>query len=199
MSQKQKLFNGDKVTEGVRLILEGLDVDLNDENFKDTPKRVAKSFRELCGGLYIGHEDKEKIFGRTFESPYQGMIVEGPITASGLCPHHLLPINMTCVIAYLPGQKKLGLSKLARAIKMYAAQPLMQESLSHQIVEDFDDYVHPGGVALYISGKHNCMSARGVNLPDCTTTTMDVRGFFETDVSIKTEFQRILELTLRNA
>jgi GTP cyclohydrolase IA len=190
------VYDKKTVEEGVGLILKGLGVDLKDENFTDTPSRVARAFKELCSGLYETPESKAAIFGKRFKSPYKGMLLVGPISAHGVCPHHLLPVKMTVVLAYLPGEEKLGLSKLARAVKMFAARPLMQETVSHELVEAFADYVKPQGVALYINGSHGCMTARGVNLPDCTATTMDVRGMFEKDEGIKTEFQRLLALKL---
>jgi len=190
-------FNVKKAEAGIDLLLEGLGVDREDENFHETPARVVRAFKELCAGLYVDQEDVSKIFGKTFASPYKGIIQVGPVVAHGVCPHHLLPVELECVLAYLPGEKKLGLSKLARAIKLYAARPAMQETVSHELVEAFQKYVNPLGVALYMRGKHNCMTCRGVLQSNSTAITLDVRGLFETDPGVKTEFQRLLGLMLK--
>src|SRR5580700_9870689 len=84
-------FKRKQVEHGVRQILEGLGVDLEDENFKDTPARVARAYKELCVGMYTNEKGIEEILGKRFNSPYKGMVVVGPVSAVGLCPHHLLP------------------------------------------------------------------------------------------------------------
>lgn len=189
-------FKRKQVEAGVRLILQGMGVDLEDENFKETPQRVARAFRELCAGLYEPEKKVEEIFGKSFQSPYKGMLSVGPINAVGVCPHHLLPIKYKAVIAYIPADKKLGLSKLARAVKLFCASPLMQESVSHTCISKFEEYVKPLGVGLWLRGDHSCMSARGVREHDCATLTLDVRGLFETDPGVKAEFmQQINNLT----
>lgn len=191
------VYNKAQCEAGIDLLLKGLGVDLEDDNFTETPARVARAFRELCSGLYIETDDIAKIFGKTFDSPYKGIIQVGPVIAHGVCPHHLLPVEIEAVLAYLPRDKKLGLSKLARAIKMFAARPAMQETVSHDLVEAFVKYVDPLGVALYMNGKHNCMTCRGILQTQSTAITLDVRGLFETDPGVKTEFQRLLSQQLR--
>jgi GTP cyclohydrolase IA len=187
-------FKKKQVEGGVRQILLGMSIDLNDENFRETPARVARAFYELCGGLFVPEKKIEDIFGKKFSSPYKGLVMVGPVDAVGMCPHHLLPIQYKAVMAYIAGEsgEKLGLSKLARAIRLYAKRPEMQETVSNAIIEAFVKYVRPAGVALWMAGRHGCMTSRGVNLPECQAITQDVRGLFETDVGVKTEFEHKL-------
>ena len=192
-------FKRKQVEAGVRMILQGLGVDLEDENFKETPARVARAYYELCSGLYSAEKKTEEIFGKSFFSDYRGMIVVGPVQATGVCPHHLLPVKSTVVMGYIPKERKLGLSKLARAIKLYLAKPVMQESASHALVEAFQSYVQPDGVALYIQAKHGCMTDRGVLQHNCEASTMDVRGLFKDDSGVKTEFTQQVRLLLRRS
>jgi GTP cyclohydrolase I len=188
-------FKKNQVAGGVRQILLGLGVDLESDDFKDTPSRVARAFQELCSGLYVNEKKVEDVFGKKFPSPYKGMIVVGPVTVAGVCPHHLLPVSMTAVLAYISDPKtqdKLGLSKVVRGIRLFAQRPAMQETISNDIVEAFNKYVKPAGVALWIKGSHNCMTSRGVLQPQSQAITQDVRGLFETDVGVKTEFEHKL-------
>jgi GTP cyclohydrolase I len=193
--KKEPEFKKKQVEAGVKMILQGLGVDLDDENFKDTPARVARAYQELCSGLYQPEQKLSQLFGKKFQSHYKGMIVVGPITATGICPHHLLPVEMTAVLAYISEDKakaKLGLSKLARTFMLFAARPVMQETVSDELITCFDEYMKPAGCALWIRGSHGCMTARGIKQPDCQAITQDVRGLFETDVGVKTEFEHKL-------
>jgi GTP cyclohydrolase I len=198
---KGPVYKRKQIEAGVRQMLQGLGVDLNDENFAETPARVAKAYIEMCSGLYTSEKKAEEIFGKKFRSSYKGMIVVGPISAAGVCPHHLLPVHMTAVLAYISDAKdgyKLGLSKLARAFRLYANRPMMQESISHDLVEAFEKYTKCSGVGLWINGRHSCMSARGVLAHESAAITQDVRGLFETDPGVKTEFaEQIRHLTER--
>jgi len=190
-------FKRKQVEYGIKIVLQGLGVDLEDENFKDTPARVARAYRELCLGLYVSQKSLDDVFGKTFISPYDGMVVVGPVKSSGICPHHMLPIHYISVLGYIPKKTKLGLSKLVRAIRLYTAQPAMQETVSHNLVEAFSKYVNPEGVVVWIRGSHACMTSRGVNEPDCVAETQDVRGLFKEDVGVKTEFEHKLSSLLR--
>jgi GTP cyclohydrolase IA len=191
---KEAKFKRKQVEAGIKLILEGMGVDLEHEDFKDTPARVARAYEEICGGLFATEQKAEGIFGKKFKSPYQGMIVVGPISVAGLCPHHLLPVTMSAVLAYIPGESGqcVGLSKIPRAVKLYAQRPAKQEDVSNDIVEAFNKYVNPAGVALWLKGSHGCMTVRGITQPHCGAITQDVRGLFETDVGVKTEFEHKL-------
>lgn len=183
-----------QIEAGVRMMLGGLGVDLEDENFKDTPQRVAKAYIEMCSSLYVPEKKVADIFGKKFKSDYKGAVIVGPVTAAGVCPHHLLPVHITAVLAYIPREEKLGLSKLARAIRHYCAAPAMQETASHALMEAFSKYVDPLGAALWMKGSHGCMTARGIKEPCAKAITLDVRGLFEKDPGVKTEFMQQLNL-----
>jgi GTP cyclohydrolase IA len=194
LSSSSPKFKRKQVESGIRNLLEGLGVDLNDENFRDTPARVARAFQEMCSGLYVTEQEIADVYGRRFSSPYKGMVVVGPVKAIGMCPHHLLPIHYEAVLAYIPTEQKLGLSKLARAIKLFCSAPKMQETVSDDIISSFFSYIQPQGAALFLKGSHNCMTSRGISQPDSFAITQDVRGLFETDPGVKAEFMQQLSI-----
>lgn len=167
------------IRSGVERILQGLGVDLDDPNFKETPFRVAAALRELCKGLY--EEDEiDKILCRTFPSIYDEMIVVTDIDAISLCPHHLMPIRYKIHVGYIPAEDGLvlGLSKIPRLVCLLAARPVMQEQLTVEIADEFEKALTPLGVMIVVNGGHSCMQCRGVKQSNSRMITSAVRGCF---------------------
>lgn len=187
-------YHKKQVEAGIKLILQGLGVDLEDPNFKDTPKRVARSFREFCYGLYESDKKMEDILGKNFPCSSSELVVVGPVRSVGLCPHHLLPVIITSWFGYLSKNTVVGLSKIPRMIKLISARPVLQESLTSEIADRFMDYVHPLGAGVIVEAKHSCMTTRGVNEHESSVMTAAVRGVFETDPSVKEEFYHMVDL-----
>lgn len=178
MSINKKLLEA-----GALQILKGMGVDLEDSNFKDTPQRVAKMYTQLL--------TPQKNNWQTFPSPTSGMIVLRNHTVFALCPHHLLPVELRAYVAYIPGDKVLGLSKLARVVEQHLTRPIMQEELGEIAADSLVEALAPQGVAVVLAGQHGCMRYRGIE------TTGDVvhsalRGLFIHSQSTREEFWHIV-------
>lgn len=175
------------VESSVAGLLESLGADLNDENYKETPLRVAKYFKsrftseeELSRALA---ELKEKVF----PSDYKGVIFQGPIESYGLCPHHLLPVFYTAFVAYVPKEKCVGLSKLTRMTQMITERPVLQEQATEDVASMMKDLLEAEHVAVSLHGVHTCMKIRGVK-GGATTVTNSLRGDFYHDSATRSEF-----------
>lgn len=186
--KKVHQFSYDHVVKGVNLILYGLDVDKSNENFLDTPKRVAKGLKEICRGLYEKEAVVENFTKAVFKSKNDEMVVMKDIDCYGMCPHHLLPVEVTASIAYVPNGKVVGLSKLVRLTEIIFAQPVLQEDATVEIADLLMKKLDAQGSAVHISGKHLCMACRGVKKTNAVTVTSAVRGCFKNDGKTRDEF-----------
>lgn len=178
------------IINGVKMMLSGLMPDYiwtKDENFKETPARVAKAMIELCHGLY---DETNNI--KTFPTEYSGIVCVKHIQAVGLCPHHLMPIEYDISFAYIPDGKALGLSKIPRIIKSLAARPVLQEDLTTDITAEFNESLSPVGCAVVVTGKHGCMKFRGIKEQDSVVTS-EMSGAFAENEKTRNEFYKILE------
>ncbi len=174
-----------KIEEGVRLLLEGMGEDVNREGLLDTPKRVAKMYEEIYGGL---EEDVATHLSRTFTSTSVDMVIEKDITFYSTCEHHLLPFYGVVHIAYIPDGKVVGLSKLARTVEVFARRPQIQEQMTAQIAEAIMNYLSPKGVMVKVEAEHMCMSMRGVKKPGSKTVTLYALGEFKDNKEARQEF-----------
>lgn len=174
-----------KIEEGVRLLLEGMGEDVNREGLLDTPKRVAKMYEEIYGGL---EEDAATHLSRTFTSTSVDMVIEKDITFYSTCEHHLLPFYGVVHIAYIPDGKVVGLSKLARTVEVFARRPQIQEQMTAQIAEAIMNYLSPKGVMVKVEAEHMCMSMRGVRKPGSKTVTLYALGEFKDNKEARQEF-----------
>lgn len=170
-------FDDKKILNAWKDILEGLKIDTNDPNFKDTPKRILKSYYEMLGGMDYDNEIKE-ILTKTFPTKYKGMVIEGPIKCVSICPHHLLPVKYIAYIGIIYGKGCLGLSKLARVIELIAKAPKLQEDTTKEIINVLNNYLHPKGIIVVLKGSHSCMQERGVKQDECDTITSEFIGCF---------------------
>lgn len=172
-----------KLQQGVKLLLQGMGVDLKDSHYKDTPKRVAKMYMQL-----LTPQVSEMT---SFESDTTGMIVLRNHRVFALCPHHLMPVELNCCVAYIPRKKMLGLSKLARIVERQLTRPITQEMLGELVADDLFKETEPEGCSVVLSGEHGCMKYRGIE------TTGDVvhavhRGIFMHSATTREEFFRII-------
>jgi GTP cyclohydrolase I len=173
----------EKLEQGARLILEGMNVDLTDSNFADTPKRVARMYKQLL--------TPQSNNWMTFPSPTKGMIVLRNHAVFALCPHHLLPVELKAFVAYIPAKRVLGLSKLARVVEQHLTRPIMQEELGDLTADTLMDRLDAQGVAVVLSGEHGCMKYRGIETTgDVVTSAM--RGLFMHSSATRDEFLRLI-------
>lgn len=165
----------DGVVEAVADLLGALGVDEGDHT-ADTPARVARAWHELLSGY---RENPADHLDRTFSAPTDpGLVIVSGVRLVSTCAHHLLPFVGTATIAYRPspGQKVVGLSKLARVLQGYAARLQVQEQIGAQVVEAIVDRLNPSGACVIITATHQCMTIRGAGEPEAATTTQAAHG-----------------------
>lgn len=178
----------DEIEFHFKAIMEAMDLDLNDPNFVETPRRVAKAYNEIFAGLSVDADaELERLLGVTFPAEYNEMILVKNIKAWGMCPHHFLPVEMDINFAYIPDNSVIGLSKMPRAIQLLAAKPILQEQLTTDIVDTFEKCLKPKGVIVQVVGQHMCMKVRGVKSHSSDVTTTAFLGCFENQTS-RSEF-----------
>lgn len=165
-----------KIEEGVRLMLEGIGEDINREGLLDTPKRISAMCEEIFAG--IGCDAKEHLC-KTFAALGNDVVLEKDIQFYSVCEHHLLPFMGKAHIAYIPKDRVVGLSKLARTVDVYAKRPQIQEQMTRQIAQDIMENLKPLGVCVIVEAEHLCMSMRGVRKPGTTTMTYAALGEFK--------------------
>lgn len=176
--------------DAVLRLLEWVGEDTNRDGLKDTPKRVVKSLREMTAGY---HQDPRDILGRVFEESYDEIVVLRSIPFVSLCEHHMLPFYGTASIGYLPSDKVVGLSKLARLVDCFSQRLQMQERLTREIGEAIRDHLSARGVAVLVRGYHSCMSCRGVRKPGAEMVTSVMMGVFRDKPEARAEVLSLLE------
>jgi GTP cyclohydrolase I len=157
------------------------------EGLLDTPKRVARAFKEWFSGY---EEDPYVFLKATFEEieGYDEMVVLRDIRFESHCEHHMAPIIGKAHIAYLPDRRVVGISKLARIVEVYSKRLQIQEKLTAQIANTISEVLEPQGVAVAIEATHQCMTTRGVHKPGVTMVTSRMLGQFRTDPTTRREF-----------
>lgn len=175
-----------------REVLDALGLDRSDPNLRGTEFRVARAYRELFAGLRAGSEPELRTFLNT--EGYREMVAVTDIPFYSVCAHHFLPFFGAAHLAYLPGARIVGLSKLARVIEFYARRPQVQERLTEQIIGLLEDRLAPAGAMVVLRARHMCMEMRGVGKPGVSTTTSAIRGAFE-DGRLRQEFLAMLPAT----
>jgi len=186
-------FGGIELVEkGAIYMLKGLEkefgLDLTDENFKNTPKRIARAYYELFEGINASDELKQ-IAETSFPSEYGGMIIAKDIKCFSMCPHHFLPVEYIVNVGYIPNKKTVGISKLSRVVEVLSKQPIIQEMFTQNIVDILTKELKPLGVVVQVKGRHFCMVMRGVKQPDSWTLTTMLNGAFKDDKATREEFE----------
>ncbi len=161
------------------------------EGLLDTPARVARAFEDWFSGY---KEDPESYLARTFEEVegYDDMIVLKDIRFESHCEHHLAPIIGRAHVGYLPNNKVVGISKLARVVEAYARRLQVQEKMNAQIAHCIDTVLQPKGVAVVIEAAHQCMTTRGVHKPGVSLVTSTMHGAFREDQATRREFLSVI-------
>ncbi len=165
-----------------REFLTALGVDLDSESTERTPRRMAEAYHSL-------------LTSRPFEmttfpndEAYDELVIVRSIPVQSVCEHHFLPFTGVAHVGYLPGDRIVGLSKLARVVEMFARRPQVQERLTQQIANWLDDHLSPRGVGVVVEAEHSCMTLRGVQAPGTTTSTSSLRGLLRESPQSRAEF-----------
>jgi GTP cyclohydrolase IA len=175
------------------IMKEGLELDMNDASLKDTPNRVAKMYvNEIFSGLDNKNEPKFTTFPNDYE--YNQIVVLKNISVYSTCEHHLIPFSMRISVGYIPGERVVGISKLARVAKYFASKPQVQERLSKEIADYLEKELRPEGVIVYIDkGEHLCMKMRGVENHTSEMVTSEVRGKFLIKPELEEKFLEMIK------
>ncbi len=160
----------------VRGLLEELGLDLADPNLQGTDLRVAKMYLEMFHGLLEGSEPNVTTFPN--EEGYSAMVMEKEIPFYSMCVHHLVPFYGHAHVAYIPRDRIIGLSKMARIVEFYAKRPQLQERLTEQVVGFLQEQLNPLGAMVVVEARHLCVEMRGVKKPGAVTVTSAIRGTF---------------------
>jgi GTP cyclohydrolase IA len=177
-----------------RDIMNVMGLDLEDDSLAETPKRVAKMFiSEIFWGL--DWEAFPKCTAVANKMGYDEMIVERNITIKSNCEHHFVPIVGMAHVAYIPGNKVLGLSKLPRICEYFARRPQIQERLTEQVYHALQLILETDNIAVVLNARHLCVSHRGVEDTNAATVTSKLGGVFKTDPATRAEFMKAVDLT----
>lgn len=171
-------------------LLQWIGEDPTREGLLNTPDRVIRSWKEL----YSGYKKDPKELLTTFESgTYDQMIICKGIEVFSMCEHHLLPFFGTAHVAYIPGDRVIGLSKLARLVDIYARRLQIQERIGEQVTSFLMDELKPKGAACIIEATHLCMRMRGVSKQHSTMVTSSMKGVFLTDFNARQELLQLIK------
>ena len=174
----------------VRVLIQWAGDDPDREGLMETPARVARSYRELFAGY---EADPRAYMERTFEEVggYDELVVLKDIPVVSFCEHHMLPVLGKAHVGYLPTNRVVGISKLARVVQGYARRLQIQEKLTADIAGAIDGVLKPKGVGVVIEAEHSCMTLRGVNTPGASLTTSHLTGVIRDDARTRQEFLRL--------
>jgi GTP cyclohydrolase IA len=160
------------------------------EGLGKTPERVEEALQFLTSGY---HQDVKEVLNEAFYAePYEEMILVKDIDVFSLCEHHMLPFFGKCHVAYLPDNKVVGISKIARLVEMYSRRLQIQERLTSQIAEAMAEHLQPLGVAVVIEARHLCMIMRGVQKQESKAITRAMLGKFKEDAHMRMEFLSLI-------
>ena len=171
----------------VRVLIEWAGDDPEREGLRDTPARVARSYAQLFSGY---DEDPRQYLERTFEETggYDELIVLSNVRVVSFCEHHMLPVIGVAHVGYLPRDRVVGISKLARVVQGFSRRLQIQEKLTLDIAETIQDVLNPVGVGVMIEAEHSCMTLRGVNTPGARLSTSRLLGAIRDDPRTRNEF-----------
>ncbi len=176
----------DPLRSAARQLLVALGEDPDREGPQGTPERIAKTLRHLTSGYQMQLD--QVLNGALYSVSYDEMVIVKDIEMFSLCEHHLLPFFGKCHVAYVPGEKVIGLSKIPRVVDMFARRLQVQERLTNQIAETLQETIHPQGVGVVIEARHLCMMMRGVEKQHSQAVTSAMLGVFCSQQQTREEF-----------
>ena len=182
----------EEAMEAVKTLISWAGDDPSREGLIETPKRVVKAYEEFFAGY---EQDASKVLGKTFEdvNGYDDIVFLRDINIESHCEHHMVPIAGKAHVAYLPKDKVVGISKLARVIEIFAKRLQTQETMTMQIIDTIDEALDPFGTAIMIDAKHQCMTTRGINKPNVSTVTTKFSGLFAEDAELRNRFMQLVK------
>lgn len=178
-----------RIERAVREILAAIGEDPDREGLRETPARVARMYAELFGGL---HQDPRRHLRKFFTETCDEVVLVRDISFNSMCEHHMLPFMGKAHVAYLPGKRVIGLSKLARVVEEVARRPQVQERMTEEIANLLCSELHAKGVAVVIEAVHTCMTIRGVRKSGSVCVTSAMKGCFRDKPSTRAELMTLI-------
>ena len=191
LQEQKRKISDEKIEEAIRTIIQWTGEDPEREGLKSTPQRVVKAFKEYFKGY---NEDPAEHLTKTFTEVegYDDMVIEKNISIQSHCEHHMAPIIGVAHVAYIPLNKVVGLSKLARVVEAFSKRLQTQERLTMQVARTIMDVLQPRGVAVTVDAVHQCMTIRGVKKEKTSTVTNHFLGAFKDDLSFQNRYLRYI-------
>ena len=190
--EKNKVSDNE-AEEAFKTILSWMGEDPNREGLLETPKRVVKAYKEYFAGY---KEDPTKILEKTFGDVdgYDDMVIQKNISVQSHCEHHMAPIIGKAHVAYIPKERVVGLSKLARVVEVFSKRLQTQERLTMQVAKTLMESLDAKGVAVTIDSTHQCMTMRGIKKEHASTVTNYYLGQFKEDLSFQNRYLRFISI-----
>ena len=190
-NQNSKKISDKEAEEAFKTILSWMGEDPNREGLLETPKRVVKAFKEYFKGY---KEDPIQVLDKTFGDVdgYDDMVIQKNISVQSHCEHHMAPIIGKAHVAYIPNERVVGLSKLARVVEVFSKRLQTQERLTMQSANTLMQSLDAKGVAVTIDSTHQCMTMRGIKKEQATTVTNYYLGQFKEDLSYQNRYLRLI-------
>ena len=186
-TNKKRAVSREQAEEAVKVLIRWAGDNPDREGLKETPKRVVNAYNEFFAGY---QEDPKQLLNKTFDevNGYNDIVMLKNISLHSHCEHHMVPIIGKVHLAYLPVDKVVGISKLARVVDIFAKRLQTQETMTQQIAEVIQKCLKPKGVAIYIEAFHQCMTTRGVSKPNVSTITSCFLGEFKNNDKMENKF-----------
>ena len=186
-----RVVSKEEAKEAIKTLLRYIGEDTDREGLLDTPRRVIDSYKEFFAGY---EQNPKEILSTTFKEVgnYDEVVLLKDITFTSHCEHHMVPFIGVAHVAYIPRNKVVGISKLARLVDAFARRLQIQERMTVDIAQTIADVLEPKGVAVIIKAKHQCMTTRGVGKPHSDTVTSCMRGLFREDPKSRAELMQLL-------
>ena len=177
--------------EAVKTLLGYIENDPSREGLKDTPSRVINSWDEIFAGY---HQSPGEVLSSTFNGEgYDGIVLLKDIEFHSTCEHHLQPFTGSAHVAYIPTDRIVGISKLARIVDLHSRRLQNQERITKNVADDLEEHLSPLGCAVIIEASHGCMQCRGVKKQNATMTTSSMRGVFFDKAEARSELMRLIK------
>lgn len=182
-------FDHDAAEDAIRKLIEAVGEDPDREGLRDSPRRIAAMYREVFEGLEM---DPAAVLSVGFEEGHDELVILREIPFHSMCEHHFMPFHGQAHVGYLPDGRIVGLSKIARAVEIFARRPQVQERLTNQVARCIEEVLDARGVGVVIEAEHLCMTARGVRKPGSKMVTSSMRGAFRNDANTRSEFLELI-------
>ena len=182
----------EEAKEAVRTLIAWAGDDPEREGLIETPDRVARAYQEFFAGY---GEDPEEILSKTFEEVegYDEMVIVRNIRLESHCEHHMVPILGIAHIGYIPNNRVVGISKLARIVDVFGKRLQTQETMTAQIADAISNVLKPKGVAVVVDAAHQCMTTRGIHKSETSTVTSKMTGVFQKNTNARNEFMSLIQ------